>query len=551
MIGAYLSPVAPAAVLLLSAFILSIVVPRLPPRWLAYPGLAYLIGPGLVAVAILTLFGIRLTFGQDSTGVAPELLSGWDFSDPETAAGLTVRADELSLPFLTLALILLLVLALWASPYRINAGQQRADSEVLDKSLNLGRLSNWFVLGAGTCFLFVAANLLTLGYAVLAFDILLVIFWLNRRHSYLAVGRLFLGILTAGAFALAEVAPDTGLISGLLLLGIALWLRLGVYPFFEVTDQPGWPDKQRLMYLGFSLAVGLYLVIRVLGQPLPELVGWLVTVTLAINGLLAWLADRRSVVVTHVILAEVLLLLLPAPLPTWVMIAYSLGLILSLIALGVTPPLGRPNPAEGAWFWPYFSALLASLTLLGIPLSLGWLPRIVIYESLLLSKSMLMILLVIMADALALSGLVRYWAITWQGARLNGWRSALGIVVAVPFLIPYLGPYVLSTITRLEPQPGDYLERAGFWVVLLAVVAAALGLGYFREPLIKRSRSSPAMLTRILHLRWLLSRLGRWLSRAGKLILRINIVIEGRHYIGWAVFAVIVGTLLILLRTQP
>jgi hypothetical protein len=35
----------------------------------------------------------------------------------------------------------------------------------------------------------------------------------------------------------------------------------------------------------------------------------------------------------------------------------------------------------------------------------------------------------------------------------------------------------------------------------------------------------------------------------GKLLLRVEVILEGQHYIGWAIFAAIIGALVVLLRT--
>jgi hypothetical protein len=91
-------------------------------------------------------------------------------------------------------------------------------------------------------------------------------------------------------------------------------------------------------------------------------------------------------------------------------------------------------------------------------------------------------------------------------------------------------------------------QAAAALVVLVIVASAAIALGYFREGLLARIEVSPAILSDLIRLRWLFPNVSMWLDRAGKIILRANIIIEGQHYVGWAIFVAIVGTLIILLR---
>ncbi len=535
MFVSYLSPLAPAAVLLLSALILSIILPRLPARWQARPGIQSFGPPVLVGLAVLALFGIRLTMGENATGEGLAMLSGWNFSTAESAAALTVRADVLSLVFLILTLLILLPVTL-ARPTLTPA---------LTEETNDRRVAGWLVLGAGACVLFVAANGLTIGYAVLIFDLLTAIYWLGRRQTGLSVARLFLGILTATGLALVTV--NTG--SGILLLGLALWLRLGLYPFIEATLHARWQDYGRLVYLVLSLVVGFYLVIRSLSQPLPGVVQWFVLMTMLLNGLLTWLTDRRASWLTRLTLTEACLILLVAPLAKGVMIAYAVGLILSLVALWLTPRLGKPQLTERGWPWPYLPAVGATLTLAGLPFSLGWLVRSTIYQSLFLSASTTLTIVVILAEGLALSGLVRYWLMLGQSEPEDGRWSVAGIVTMVPFLIPGLGPFVLAAITQTELPTTDFDQPPGVWIAITMTVAGAAGLGYFRPQMLNRLKVPPAILAELVRLRWLLTWLEEVLNWADKAVLRVRVFFEGQHYMGWALFAALVGVLIILLGT--
>lgn len=552
MLGAYFSPLAPAAILLLSAFILPLVMPQLGQWRIRDFGAA-----GLVGVAILSLLGLRLTFGDDATGEGLELLSGWDFSTTESVAGLTVRADGLSLPFLILVLLILL------------AGTLLISEPALAKRRNWRQVSGWLVMGAGACLLFVAANGLTMAYALMFFDVCAGFYWLGRGHQNLGVARLFLGVFTSAGLMLATLALAPDPLPGSLLLGLALWLRLGLYPFIEIPAHARWPDAGRLVYLGLTMAVAIYLTLRVVSQPFPEIIRWLIAVTMLVGGLLTWLTktdfsangvvqegpakpvrDGRAALLVWLFLTESLLILLAGPLESSLAVAFAVGLILSLVALWATPALGRPRFGERAWSWPYLPAVVASLNLIGLPLFLGWPGRVAIYQALFRIDSNFVLIMAVLAEGFALSSLVRYWLILVQGADAGGRGSVVGIVAMVPFLTPGLAPFMLSIMTQTDLAPVDNELVVVVLVVTTFIIAAAIGLGYFRERLMARLKIPVEGATELLGSNWLLGQGEAHLNRAGKAVLRVRVTLEGQHYVGWAIFTALVGAIILLLSVN-
>ena len=530
MFASYWTPLAPAAVLLLGAFILSIVAPRLPARWRDRRAIREFGGPILVGLAIVALLGIRLTVGGDPAGTGLELLSGWNFSTVESVATLAVRADLLSLSFLILTFLALLAVTL--------AGSAKADS------VESG--AGWLAMGAGACLLFVSANGLTIAYAVLAFDLVTMFYWLGRGQADLGVPRLFLGVVTAGGLVLVTINTT----AGVLLFGLALWLRLGLYPLLETVKLTRLKGYGYLVYMLLSVASGLYLLIRMPEQPPSSVVIWLAAITMLAGGLLTWLASERPRLLTRLVATTSLLVLLTGSLPESAATAYALGLTLSLVALWVTPRWGRPHLTERGWPWPYLPAAAATLTLIGLPLSLAWPARSGIYQSLLHTDNFTLIILVMLADALALSGLVSYWRFIWQGSEKGNLQAVAGTVIMVPFLIPGLAPFIFSTLTKTE-LPTDGLERSpSLYVVMLIVMVGAGASGYFRPQLRKRLHlpsMAEADIKRVVELLW--AWLERLLSWLGKFVLRIEIVLQGQHYMGWALATALIGVVIILLGT--
>jgi hypothetical protein len=246
---------------------------------------------------------------------------------------------------------------------------------------------------------------------------------------------------------------------------------------------------------------------------------------------------------TWLILTQVLLIFLAEPPGAIESAAFAVGLILSLVALWVTPALGRPHFGERAWSWLYLPAVAATLTLIGVPLFLGWPARVVMYQSLNSPGNMTIMIMAILAEGLALSGLVRYWLILWQGNEVSSRRSVVGVVALVPFLTPALAPFVLSTITGTDLPVPDLAQPPGVFIPVIALIVIAAGLGYFRDQIIGRLNVPPEFLIQLLHLHWLL----RWgevlLDTVSKFVLRVQVILEGQYYIGWAIFVALVGTL--------
>jgi hypothetical protein len=117
----------------------------------------------------------------------------------------------------------------------------------------------------------------------------------------------------------------------------------------------------------------------------------------------------------------------------------------------------------------------------------------------------------------------------------------------VPFLIPGLGPLILSTLTRTELPPANFEQTPRVLAVLIVTIVGGVGLGYFRSQIIARLKISSTGLADFAGLSWLLPWWAALLDGVGKFVLRIRVILEGQHYIGWALFTALVGVLIILL----
>jgi len=524
MVANYFSPLAPVVVLLLSAFVLSIVTLRLPSSWQSHWSVRYGLAPGLVLLAGLVLLGSGLS--------GPVMLSGWHFGTAASGVGLDIGIDTKNLLFLLLTLIILLVVVLFSLPLDTTRGR------------------SWIlILGAGAMLLFVSANPLTLAYTVLLFDLLLAYHWLAHKSPNRSIARLFLGIFSTSALIL------NAKLDGTTLLEIALWLRLGVYPFFEIrASEQQVQNYNFLAYWSLSLAAGLYLVTQTLTTPLPEILRWLIVLTMLLNGILAWLSQAhmktRPRLLTRLVFTQALLSLLLIPSSLEIIAAFAFGLTLSLAVFWTTPRLGQINVSNLSNFWPYLAPLMATLTLVGLPFLLNW-PVWETFYPASFSSNTVAAAVVMLAIILAMSSLVRYWLELWQNENTPDRQTHLipaiaTIIAAIPFLIPGLAPLILSAITQTGfPASSD---RILFTLIAIALTTAgAIATGYFRTPIITQLNVSPAVWIKIFDLQWLLIWAEKVLNQIGKAVLRVNVIFEGQHYMGWALFTALVGTLIVIL----
>ena len=151
---------------------------------------------------------------------------------------------------------------------------------------------------------------------------------------------------------------------------------------------------------------------------------------------------------------------------------------------------------------------------------------------------------------MALSSLVSYWLLLWERKAENGVQAVAAIVIMVPFLIPGLAPYILSTLTKTDLPTTDVDLPPAILMTLVIIVALAVTFGYYKPQIMSRlglARDSLAEFDELLVAAW---RQGiALLDRVSKIILRIEVLLQGQHYMGWALFTALVGVVIILLGT--
>ena len=126
------------------------------------------------------------------------------------------------------------------------------------------------------------------------------------------------------------------------------------------------------------------------------------------------------------------------------------------------------------------------------------------------------------------------------------WHTLGATVVTIPVLIPVIGPRLLLGVLPSESAPD--LTSLNASLGLIGVLLWALFLGYGRPRLLDAIPVSRPTLMGILRLGWLLRGTGRVLDTLARGLLRIRAVIEGEHYLAWAIVLILALGLAVLLR---
>jgi len=524
-----ISPLAPALLFFAGTLIVLLLNLNLRQRQVS-PHVKSTIGLGIVG-AIFLLLAARIALGLNSGFSDPPLvLATWGTGD-----SLTIRLDGLSMAFLFVPVLLLLA-SFW--------GQQITDYAAL------------LALGGSAATVFIAANGIGFSYALLMFDLLGSLYWLHHQQRALALARLFLSVLTTGALMLAGLSATATIGGGV--LALALWLRLGLFPFVEtnIWAKAKLAGAEAMVWIALSTAIGVYVTARFLRISVPMTVQVLVGVTVLLNASLAWLGSSQEEGIRKKLLRMSItqpgLVLLISPLPASVAIALGLGYTLALGALWLTPRVGRPNFLERHWLWIYAAPVLATVTVVGFPFTFGWVAHYGLYTNLLQHNRQGILALVLVAEGLGFSVLYHYWRILLAGQDKKEVALWTALMLTIPFLLPGVAGVTFNVITGL-PFVGfatGQNQSLGVTTLLnLALVwALATGLGYGRPFILRQLSLSPETIEIILRLSWLWPVLqtaanwGRWV------VLRFKAIVEGEHYLGWAFLMTLIGILVVILQ---
>ncbi len=197
--------------------------------------------------------------------------------------------------------------------------------------------------------------------------------------------------------------------------------------------------------------------------------------------------------------------------------------------------------------------LLAGLILAGLPFTLGWAGRGALYGAAWEGGSSGTLALAVVAEGAALSALYHVWRGLPRGEPAEAariWRPLGAALATIPFLIPVAGLRLLESAGAgigggIENDPRALSAALG----LVGALLWAVFLGYGRPRLLDALPFSRADMLSALRLGWMLERLGGALDTLSRIVLRLRAVVEGEHYLAWAILLTLGLGLLIALST--
>lgn len=425
------------------------------------------------------------------------------------------------------------------------------------------------LLAAGLSFIF-SANLITLCLSWVIFD--LTFLWalaasdhggsrMRRVPRILNLNCLACLSLLAAALLLGQGDDSLSLRSssistpvfGLILL--AALVRAGLYPlhlWMPIGVEARLASRSLLHLVPAS--AGLYLLARLSAWPnglvslskdggLPYGQALIIASSLAfaIGALLAWAEADLSKILSFIMMSQVgyaIASLAIAKPPTRVVILWpSLNLVLCLGLLFLSQDRFEPGNS-----WPRAASGLAIASLVGMPLTSGFVGRWHLYHSLLTGSHLAFLALSLLAETFLFAALLRMWSsVSINPSPSEVAYERLSVVgaalLAAPVLILGLHPPVLGRLIEVVPFPT--------LVGLLRSTTIARWVAFFLPPLggylLQRHRQrifDPIeifwlKLSTALRLEWLYSLLGQIATGAAGTLEIVGRVSEGKGYLSW------------------
>ena len=336
------------------------------------------------------------------------------------------------------------------------------------------------------------------------------------------------------------ILPSTARI----LMGLAAALRLGLYPLhlWQPVELIGELDRAILIYL-IPAAAGLALWVRLaVIQALPE-GNWWPTIALAtalIGGLQTWLQPGPRESLPHLALGYGGMLILAATsarIPITALVAGSTSWVLGLTLLFIGRPFTRST-----WLWAGLSAFGAA-TLAGFPLTVGFIGRSVLYQSL-LRGPLWMLALALIAETLLISAMLRRLIVPDPEPMMPkgvlahiGYAIALA-VAAAPLLVP-------GVIRTSEVRPLTNL-RTEDWIAWAIPLVGAVALMLTSTRMSHRVRRWGTIAGQVIRLDWLYSMALPALRAPARLGLFLADLLEGDGAFLWML--VILALVLLYVR---
>jgi len=495
---------------------------------------------------------------------------------PHFGVELAYYVDSLSLLFASLIGFIMLVAILSDSAFLTS------DEE------NTHAHGGIFLVAAGGVSLIFAADLVTL-YMSWGFLDLGLLFLTGFLHRGKAASRTGLRILTinylAGIALLASLllleAQDvsfslqTTLLppKAISLIVLAALVRVGLYPALVALPADVEMSLPTVIaWYVIPLTAGAYLLARVF--PLvsvtslwgKEVALFLGSLALVLSPFPLWFETTLRRTASYIVLNQVGYLTLASAIAAPYSVAIvssqivSVTLALSLLFLSqVASHEPMPHPYH---LWTRGCTFAGVAALVGTPLTIGFVSRWLLYQSLWETGLGLVILLSLAANSFLLAPLLKMFLEHTPQASERGRVSPLLLAgmsaLAIPLVILGLHPPLIGRLVRLQstlptlPPLPDLIYSAGpsFSLVMIAGTLLSLSLGYLMyrkgKIIVARAGISLQTLQMIAELDWLYRALGWTVQRVALMLEQAGGFFEERRSLGWILLFALLAALLLL-----
>jgi formate hydrogenlyase subunit 3/multisubunit Na+/H+ antiporter MnhD subunit len=445
-----------------------------------------------------------------------------------------------------------------------------------------------FLVAAGGVSLIFAADLVTL-YMSWGFLDLGLLFLTGFLHRGKAASRTGLRILTinylAGIALLASLllleAQDvsfslqTTLLppKAISLIVLAALVRVGLYPALVALPADVEMSLPTVIaWYVIPLTAGAYLLARVF--PLvsvtslwgKEVALFLGSLALVLSPFPLWFETTLRRTASYIVLNQVGYLTLASAIAAPYSVAIvssqivSVTLALSLLFLSqVASHEPMPHPYH---LWTRGCTFAGVAALVGTPLTIGFVSRWLLYQSLWETGLGLVILLSLAANSFLLAPLLKMFLEHTPQASERGRVSPLLLAgmsaLSIPLVILGLHPPLIGRLVRLQstlptlPPLPDLIYSAGpsFSLVMIAGTLLSLSLGYLMyrkgKIIVARAGISLQTLQMIAELDWLYRALGWTVQRVALMLEQAGGFFEERRSLGWILLFALLAALLLL-----
>jgi formate hydrogenlyase subunit 3/multisubunit Na+/H+ antiporter MnhD subunit len=496
---------------------------------------------------------------------------------PHFAVELSYYVDSLSLLFCSLTGFIMLVAILSQSSFFRSGEENRHPYD-----------GGIFLLMAGGVSLMLAADLVTLyiSWGFLDLGLLFLTGLLHRGKgasrtglrilvvNYLAGMALLTSLLLLERLGVSFSLQVTLLPSKVISLVLfAALVRLGLYPALVALPADMEMSLPTVIaWYVIPLSAGGYLLARVLTLVTAtslwgrEVVLFLGTLALIVGPFPLWFETSLRRTASYIVLNQVGYLALasaiaaPHSLVIVVSQVVSLALALGLLFLGQVAPNLTMSRSHNLWMRSCGFAAVA--TLVGTPLTVGFVSRWLLYQSLWGTGLGILIILALAANSFLLAPLLKMFLGRSPPASEQGKVSPLLMAgmggLAIPLVILGLHPPLMSYLVGLQsalpaltPLPNlIYSTPLSLAVAMMAGMLLSLSLGYLMyargEIIVARAGVSLETLQMIAERDWLYRALGWTVQRVALMLEQLGGFFEERRSLGWILlFALLIALLLL------